>query len=442
MSKPLIFLSYNGKDEAQKNRLVAHLNVLKHVGLIEVWCESHDGTGVSTIGSDHAIEQAQLAILIVSRNFLSVETLPVLQLTRLLQRARNNDLTIFPVIVEPCNWQKSEWLKQLNVRPKSQEPVWRDGGKYADEELAAFVEEIAELIKSIPLSGKGIAAGQTDGNTRLADETKPAISRSGFLDYERGLDLLRAQLEQTNRYVEFTTLEARLRENLKDEHLFGSNETTRAERARIVKSLNKLALEVLKLSFNDLALGRVSTAGRTPARQLSLVNKLNVKLSPETIEPPIRPKIQELPFNKLTWEQFEALCAALIEAQPITIDTHLFGVRGDEQLGIDIVARQRGLDRTEIWAYQCKRYKDYSPGKLKQAIKKFKYPADYYVLMLSIPATAAIRQVADDQPNVFLWDALDISRKLKNYPALVEDFFGRSWREAFCSETHPMREQQ
>ena len=107
MSKPLIFLSYNDQDEAHKNRLVTHLNVLKHVGIIDIWCESHDGTGASTIGADHAIEQAQLAILLVSRNFLRMDTLPVLQLTRLLQRARNNELTIFPVITEPCNWQKS-----------------------------------------------------------------------------------------------------------------------------------------------------------------------------------------------------------------------------------------------------------------------------------------------------------------------------------------------
>ena len=60
------------------------------------------------------------------------------------------------------------------------------------------------------------------------------------------------------------------------------------------------------------------------------------------------------------------------------------------------------------------------------------YPADYYVLMLSIPATAALRRVADEESKVFLWDGSDVARKLKNYPAIVEDFFGASWREAFC----------
>jgi hypothetical protein len=134
----------------------------------------------------------------------------------------------------------------------------------------------------------------------------------------------------------------------------------------------------------------------------------------------------------LSWEQFEALCAALIEAQPVTINCHLYGVQGDDQQGIDIVATQRGVDGNETWAYQCKRYKEYTAGHLKKALAKMAYPAEYYVLMLSIPATAAVRRVADESEPVFLWDAKDIARKLKNYPAIVEDFFGSAWCQAFC----------
>jgi hypothetical protein len=253
------------------------------------------------------------------------------------------------------------------------------------------------------------------------------------MDHERGLDALRAQLEQTNRYLEFATLEARLRENLSDERLYGTNETSRSERARIINSLNRLALEVLGLSFNDLALGRVSAAGQVSARELSLVCQLNVVPSFAAIRPPVQPRLQDLPFNALSWEQFEALCAALIEVQPVTIDCHLYGVQGDHQQGIDIVATQRGVDAYETWAYQCKRYKEYTPSKLEEAAGKMNHPADYYVLMLSIPATAAMRQIADEHANLFLWDSKDIARKLKNYPAIVEDFFGRAWREAFCN---------
>ena len=116
----------------------------------------------------------------------------------------------------------------------------------------------------------------------------------------------------------------------------------------------------------------------------------------------------------------------------MSVACHLYGVQGDIQQGIDIVTTQRGAEGEETWAYQCKRYKEYTPGKLGEALAKMSYPADYYVLMISIPATAALRQVSDERPNVFLWDAKDIARKLKNYPAIVEDFFGLAWREAFC----------
>jgi hypothetical protein len=69
---------------------------------------------------------------------------------------------------------------------------------------------------------------------------------------------------------------------------------------------------------------------------------------------------------------------------------------------------------------------------MSSTIWRVAYPADHYVLMLSIPATAALRRAADEKTNVFLWDGNDVARKLKNYPAIVEDFFGTSWWEAFC----------
>ena len=174
---------------------------------------------------------------------------------------------------------------------------------------------------------------------------------------------------------------------------------------------------------------------QTPASALALVRELNVPLTPGAVEPPVRPRLQHLPFNALSWQQFEALSAALVKANPLALDCHLYGVQGDFQKGIDVVATQRGVAGDETWAYQCKRYQEYAPGKLREALSKIEYQADYYVLMLSIPATAALRQIVEEEPNVFLWDAHDIARKLKNYPALVEDFFGPAWRDAFCGQT-------
>jgi hypothetical protein len=76
--------------------------------------------------------------------------------------------------------------------------------------------------------------------------------------YDVGLGALGELLKEHNPEVipEFLILESRLRETLSQERLYGSSENTRRERARIVYSLNVLAMEKLGVSFNELAAGR------------------------------------------------------------------------------------------------------------------------------------------------------------------------------------------
>ncbi len=62
------------------------------------------------------------------------------------------------------------------------------------------------------------------------------------------------------------------------------------------------------------------------------------------------------------------------------------------------------------------------------------YPADYYVLMLSIEASIALSDALAGRMNTFLWDARCLCRKLKSHPDLVEEFFGKEWRESFATK--------
>ena len=71
------------------------------------------------------------------------------------------------------------------------------------------------------------------------------------MDYELGLRTLKARLP-THTLDEFHVHEARLRENLRRERLYGSTETIRSEQAAILDALNQLAQTHLGMSFNDL----------------------------------------------------------------------------------------------------------------------------------------------------------------------------------------------
>src|SRR2546430_2559728 len=114
------------------------------------------------------------------------------------------------------------------------------------------------------------------------------------MDYDRGLDLLRAQLEQTNRYLEFSVFESRLLENLRDERLYGASENNRADRARVISGLNQLALETMNISFNDLVFGRHPEPGEISA--ISLISQLGFVPSPDSVQPPVQAHLQTLPL--------------------------------------------------------------------------------------------------------------------------------------------------
>lgn len=75
------------------------------------------------------------------------------------------------------------------------------------------------------------------------------------MDYELGLRVLGEIAKVSEWFEDYAVLEARLRENLRDEHRYGPSEQSRRDRAQVVDQLNNLARPHLKISFNDLCLG-------------------------------------------------------------------------------------------------------------------------------------------------------------------------------------------
>jgi|GEM_PF-2255377 len=154
-------------------------------------------------------------------------------------------------------------------------------------------------------------------------------------------------------------------------------------------------------------------------------------------QPPVQPRLQNLPLDLLTWKDFEHLCCRLAEREPgFTSDNvYLYGVQGDNQEGIDIVATRKTGDHSEKWCYQCKKYKQFTPAKLKSAIDKLEYAADHYVICFATDTNAGIRKVTAAYPNITIWDREQISRKLKLHRDLIAEFFHSAWIDAFFGDS-------
>jgi hypothetical protein len=59
---------------------------------------------------------------------------------------------------------------------------------------------------------------------------------------------------------------------------------------------------------------------------------------------------QVLPFDELTWENFERLCLRLIRREAEIYQCFLYGERGQKQRGIDIIAYTGALSQRRVLA--------------------------------------------------------------------------------------------
>ena len=113
-----IFVSYSHADEKWKDRLVKHLKVIQNQNQQSVWDDSQILAGgrwrkeIETV-----INAADGAILLISADFLTSEFILKQEVPRLLKRWENDEIKIFPLIVEHCAWDQVDWLNKLRLDP-------------------------------------------------------------------------------------------------------------------------------------------------------------------------------------------------------------------------------------------------------------------------------------------------------------------------------------
>lgn len=162
---------------------------------------------------------------------------------------------------------------------------------------------------------------------------------------------------------------------------------------------------------------------------------------------PVVTRSQGLPFNELTWQNYERLILRVVRRDARILDCVLYGTPGQAQEGIDVLAT-RNIEPTRQTCYQCKRVVTFDPVDIRKAVDKFLSgpfadTAKEFVLCVSIPleGTAQISELGTQRDRLHQrgiafvkWDGSeggDLCEKLKYLPELVDDFFGRPWVEEF-----------
>jgi len=176
----------------------------------------------------------------------------------------------------------------------------------------------------------------------------------------------------------------------------------------------------------------------------SVPNRLLENPNTKVDKLPVESRLQKLPYDELTWENFERLCLRLAQQESEVEDCRLYGTQGDSQEGIDIYAKTESSSRYSV--YQCKRQKNFGPQKIKEAVSTFLVgewlsKSERFVLCTQEGLGTKQREDAINAQRIALnghnvslkiWDSNGLDAELKKHPKIVFDFFGEHWTQAFC----------
>lgn len=161
--------------------------------------------------------------------------------------------------------------------------------------------------------------------------------------------------------------------------------------------------------------------------------------------PPVATRIQVLPFDALSWENFERLCHRLTALDGEVEHCARYGRQGDAQEGIDIFARQ-GDGRYHC--LQAKRHRTFGVANLRDAVDLFlggswAARASRFTIAVQAPlrSTAVQEEIEHQAARLtalglafVALDGEDLTDRLRGHPLLVDDFFGRPWVEALLGQ--------
>jgi hypothetical protein len=103
MPSPSVFISYSHKDEKWKDYLRPHLGMLEKAGRLTIWDDrSIDGGATWYPEIKQAMEQAAVAVCLISADYLNSDFCLKEEIPYLLQRREREGMLLLPILIRPC----------------------------------------------------------------------------------------------------------------------------------------------------------------------------------------------------------------------------------------------------------------------------------------------------------------------------------------------------
>lgn len=195
MTQPTIFISYSHKDESWKDRLRPHLKVLEQLDRIKIWDDRQIDAGAEWYDNiKQAMAEAAVSICLISADYLASDFCVKEEISYLLDRRKNDGMTLIPVLLRACAWKAVPWLKPIQMLPRDGKTVAKDFKDNWDEVFAEVAENVFAIIDAKDVQ-KVITRGSTAKSAKLT-LGPPAQPQPQFAPPEK-IDLTRLPVTGT-----------------------------------------------------------------------------------------------------------------------------------------------------------------------------------------------------------------------------------------------------
>jgi hypothetical protein len=180
-----LFVSYAHRDEELRNQLGVHLEILRREGVIEPWHDRRIGAGrdVHAEISD-SLESADLVLLLVSPDFLASDYCFDVEMKRALARSLEGTARVIPVILRPCDWQRSPF-GSLRATPADGHPISKSADRdeaflQVSRDIRSAAEEIGAARRRDDLSQRFLAIMASTFETEIGRQGRSKGRQASF----------------------------------------------------------------------------------------------------------------------------------------------------------------------------------------------------------------------------------------------------------------------
>jgi tetratricopeptide (TPR) repeat protein len=147
VTPPVVFISYSHADETWKDRLLNHLTGIRQAHLV-AWDDRKIDPGAEWYDEIQlAMEQAAVAVCLISDNYLASDFCRYEEVPFLLKRREHDGMRLIPLLLRPCGWSREPWLKSIQMLPRDGRSLEVNFPNGPDSILGELAREVQRIIE-------------------------------------------------------------------------------------------------------------------------------------------------------------------------------------------------------------------------------------------------------------------------------------------------------